>query len=172
MADKDLGEELEKFEEGVENLKNKEFRLLGMKMTPTTIGALFAGLASLFGMLYGGFLTYQKVEALAELDLGEVQAAMEKTSADVERIKADVLVIKEDLKEDIRGVKDKIDYVETKVDKRIQAFDEKTLSLETKVDSKLTTFDEKMDRLDQKRLEDKKELEDRLQKALDNPLAN
>jgi F0F1-type ATP synthase membrane subunit b/b' len=165
MADKDLGEELEKVEEGIENLKNKEFRLLGMKMTPTTIGALFAALASVFGMLYGGFVTYQKVEALAELDLDAVQAQMEKTSADVERIKADAQTIKDDLKDDIRDVKDKIDYVETKVDKRIQSFDEKVLGLETKVDTKMTRFEENVEKT-------KREFEDKLQKALDNPLAN
>ena len=44
MADKDLGNELEKFEEGIENLKNKEFRLFGIKMTPMTISALIAGI--------------------------------------------------------------------------------------------------------------------------------
>src|SRR5210317_309592 len=62
MADKDLGDELEKFEEGIENLKNKEFRLFGIKVTPMTISALVAVLGSVIGALYGGFLMYQKVE--------------------------------------------------------------------------------------------------------------
>ena len=46
---KDLGDGLEAFEEEVENLKNKKMKLLGITMTPTTIGALFALLGSIGG---------------------------------------------------------------------------------------------------------------------------
>lgn len=164
MSEKDLGEELEKIEQGIDNLKNTEFRIFGLKMTPTTIGALIAAIGSLLGMLYGGFLTYQKVEEIANLDLGSIQAQMEQTSADVERIKTDAETIKNDLKQDIKTVKNSVDYVETKVDSRIQAFDSKVLALENKVDDKLTRFENLVDKT-------KTDLEDKLQKALDNPLA-
>ena len=40
MADKDLGESLENMEEGIENLKNKEFRVLGIKVTFMSVTAL------------------------------------------------------------------------------------------------------------------------------------
>ena len=62
MADKDLGQELENLEEGIENLKNKEFRIMGIKVTFMTVSALVAVIGSVIGTLYGGFLMYQKVE--------------------------------------------------------------------------------------------------------------
>jgi hypothetical protein len=168
MAERDLGQGLE----DLENLKDKGFRLFGIKMTVTSVMALLAVIGSILGALYGGLITYQKVEALAELDLDSIAAQMEKTSEDLERIKADVLVIKDDLKQDVRDIEKNLDYVEGKVDGRLQSFDEKVLALETKVDRKLTAFDTKIDRLDNKLNEQKIELEDKLQKALDNPLAN
>jgi hypothetical protein len=168
MADRDLGQSLE----NLENLKDKGFRIAGIRMTPASVMGLLALVGSIMGALYGGLITYQKVEALAELDLDSIAAQMAKTSADVERIKEDTLVIKDDLKADIRGVKDKIDYVETKVDGRIQSFDEKVLALENKVDNKILKSENKMDRLEDKLAKQKEELEATLQKALDNPLAN
>ena len=168
MAQRDLGQSLE----DLENLKDKGFRLFGIKMTVTSVMALLALVGSLLGALYGGLITYQKVEALAGLDLDSIAAQMEKTSEDLERIKADVLVIKDDLKADVRDIEKNLDYVEGKVDGRLQAFDEKVLALENKVDSKLTNFENKIDRLGNKIDEQKIELEDKLQKALDNPLAN
>jgi Skp family chaperone for outer membrane proteins len=161
MADRDLGQSLE----NLENLKDKGFRIAGIRMTPASVMGLLALLGSVFAALYGGFITYQKVEALAELDLDSIAAQMAKTSEDVERIKEDAQTIKDDLKDDIRDVKDKIDYVESKVDKRLQAFDEKLLGLETKVDTKMTRFEEKVEKTS-------KDFEEKLQKALDNPLAN
>ena len=168
MAERDLGQSLE----NIENLKDKGFRLFGIRMTPASVMGLLALVGSILGALYGGLITYQKVEALAELDLGEIAAQMQQTSEDLERIKADVLVIKDDLKQDVRDIEKNLDYVEGKVDGRLQAFDEKLLSLETKVDSKLTKFDQKMDRMEDKLESQKLELEDKLQKALDNPLAD
>jgi len=168
MAERDLGQSLEDFE----NLKDKGVRIAGIRMTPASVMGLLALVGSILGALYGGLITYQKVEALAELDLDSIAAQMSKTSEDLERIKADVLVIKDDLKQDVRDIEKNLDYVEGKVDGRLQAFDEKVLSLETKVDTKLTSFDTKIDRLDNKLTEQKIELEDKLQKALDNPLAN
>ena len=168
MAQRDLGQSLE----NLENLKDKGVRIAGIRMTPASVMGLLALVGSILGALYGGLITYQKVEALAELDLGEISAQMQQTSEDLERIKADVLVIKDDLKQDVRDIEKNLDYVEGKVDGRLQAFDEKVLSLETKVDSKLTKFDQKMDRIEDKLEANKLEIEEKLQKALDNPLAN
>ena len=39
MADKDLGESLENMEEGIENLKNREFQVFGVKVTFMTASA-------------------------------------------------------------------------------------------------------------------------------------
>ena len=168
MAQRDLGQSLENFE----NLKDKGVRVAGIRMTPASVMGLLALVGSILGALYGGLITYQKVEALAALDLDEISAQMQQTSEDLERIKADVLVIKDDLKADVRDIEKNLDYVEGKVDGRLQAFDEKLLALENKVDTKLTRFEQKMDRIEGKQEANKQELLDRLQKALDNPLAD
>ena len=49
MAEKDLGDGLEAFENEVEELKNKKMKIFGITMTPTTIGALFALLGAIGG---------------------------------------------------------------------------------------------------------------------------
>tara|TARA_A100001015_G_C14960749_1_gene700780 strand:+ start:1446 stop:1625 length:180 start_codon:yes stop_codon:yes gene_type:complete len=53
---RDLKQELENVEEGIENFKNKEFRILGLKITFMSVSALIAVLGSVLGALYGGFL--------------------------------------------------------------------------------------------------------------------
>ena len=56
MSEKDLGQSLENMEEGIENLKNKEFRVFGIKVTFMTASAAVAVVGSVIGTLYGGFL--------------------------------------------------------------------------------------------------------------------
>ena len=58
MADKDLGEGLEQIEQGIEDLKNKEFKILGVKVTAITVGAAFGVASTVVGGLYGAFTVY------------------------------------------------------------------------------------------------------------------
>ena len=39
MSEQDLGQGLEALEEGIEDLKNKEFKIFGIKVTAVTAGA-------------------------------------------------------------------------------------------------------------------------------------
>jgi Holliday junction resolvasome RuvABC ATP-dependent DNA helicase subunit len=150
MSDKDLGEELENLEEGVENLKNKEFKLFGLKMTPMTIGAAFAALSSIIGALYAGFTMYQQIEEIASLDLASYQQQMTETSQQIE-IQSKLLRSIEDNLRDTKQL---------------------TYDIEKRVNDKVVNFENKMDRFELKVDKNKEELEDKLQKALDNPLAN
>jgi len=150
MSEKDLGEELENLEEGVENLKNKEFKLFGIKMTPMTIGAAFAALSSVIGALYAGFTMYQQIEEIASLDLASYQQQMTETSQQIE-IQSKLLRSIEDNLRDTKQL---------------------TYDIEKRVNDKVVNFERKMDRFEQKVDKNKEELEDKLQKALDNPLAN
>jgi len=140
MADKDLGEELENIEEGIENLKNKEFRLLGMKMTPMTIGALIAAIGSVVGALYGGFLMYQKVEQAIEFV--DQQQEYEEKIADFENR----MVLSE------TKLEEAIDYT------RDINNDNTIKDLQTKIERDLSDLDARISK--------------KLQRALDNPLAN
>lgn len=150
MADKDLGEELENIEEGIENLKNKEFKLLGMKMTPMTIGAAITALGSLIGMLYGGFVMYQKVEAIAEIEPDAIFAELEKIGTRIDEQEKDA----DGMKSDIKRAEDTADSAYRYVK-----------DVNKDVNDELRAF-----RKDIKELETN--LEDKIQKALDNPLAN
>lgn len=67
MADKDLGELTENFEEEVENLKNAKMKIFGITMTPTTIGAAFAVISSIIGGLYGAFQVYDDYMGMKEI---------------------------------------------------------------------------------------------------------
>ena len=150
MSDKDLGEELENIEEGVENLKNKEFKLFGMKMTPMTIGAAFAALSSVIGALYAGFTMYQQIEEIASLDLASYQQQMTETSQQIE--------IQSKLLQSIEG--------------NLRDTKQLTYDIEKRVNDKIVRFEDKMDKFEQRTENTKAELEDKIQKALDNPLAN
>jgi len=163
MSDKDLGEELENIEEGVENLKNKEFKLFGIKMTPMTIGALFAGLSTVVGGLYGGFLMYQKVEQAIEFvdqqqeyeeKIAGFQQRMEMIEQQVTSIDENNQQIKNDLKGDINRAEETADSAYRYVK-----------DVNKEVNDELRAF-----RKDMKELETN--MEDKIQKALDNPLAN
>jgi hypothetical protein len=163
MSDKDLGEELENLEGELDNLKNKEFKLFGIKMTPMTIGAAFAALSTVIGTLYGGFLMYQKVEQAIEFvdqqqeyeeKIAGFEGRMELIEQQVTAINENTTNIKTDLKGDIQRAEGTADdayryvkEVNKDVNDELRAFRKDMKELET-------TF------------------ENKLQKALDNPLAN
>ena len=188
---KDLGQELENMEEGIENLKNKEFRILGIKVTFMSVSALLAVLGSVLGALYAGFLMYQKIEEVAGLDVGAFEQRMEIIETKLEEAVDYTRDIKGDLRDDILAiektadrVEDEVRKVESEVREIIQNAEER---FENKRDRLQNDYDEKanrlqssnqtrMDDLEAKVERDMKDLDDRLtkklQRALDNPLAN
>ena len=145
----------------VEDLPNKQIKVKGFKFSGASIMALFALISTILGSLYGGFLLYQKVEALASLDLGDISSQMKKTSADVMRIEEHANTIKLELKKDMTDLRNSQWNLESKVDGKLQS-----------VDTKLTNYDTKLDRFEIKVEKVKTDMEKRIQESLDNPLAN
>ena len=141
----DLGDKLDE----IEGLKDKSFTLLGMRMTPTTIVAAIAGIGSVLGALYGGFTMYQKVEEIAGLDLGAYAAQMEQTSNKIETQGR----LLESIEQNLRDAK------------------QLTYDIEKRVNDKIVRFEDKMDKFEIKVENTKTELQDQIQKALDNPLS-
>ena len=200
MSDKDLGEQLDNMEEGIENLKTKEFRVLGIKVSFMSITALVTVLGTVVGSLYGGFLMYQKVEQAiefveqqeeyeAKIATFEEQMALMRTEVDATLEYA--RDIKGGLRDDILGIEKQVDRMEDKVrDQEAETreiiqnaeerFENKRDALQNDYDEKANRLQEsntsRMDDLEAKVERDLKELEDRitgkLQRALDNPLAN
>jgi hypothetical protein len=160
----DLGEKLEE----IDGLKDKAFTILGLRMTPVTIGAAVTLLSTVCGTLYGGFLMYQKVEEVASMDLGAYQQQMEIMDAKVQEALDYARDIKNGLKDDIIQLEKQVDRAEDAV----RTNEEKVRSL---IDDAEKRFETRRDQLRMSQDQDMKELEDRLngklQRALDNPLA-
>ena len=78
--EKDLGKGIENFEKEVENLKNKEFKIFGIKVTAVTISMAIGLISSGIGALYGAFVAYQdymnmkeKIENYSSPDLSGIE---------------------------------------------------------------------------------------------------
>ena len=202
MADKDLGEGIEQFEEEIENLKNTKMKLFGITMTPTTIGAAFALVSSLLGGLYGTFTVYNDYMGMKEIvenidvDAIKSENALVIQKMDENMVRIDDAIeytrdIKQGLRDDILGIEKQVDRVEDNMRKQEEdvrviiqnaeeRFENKRDALQNDYDQKANNLrdvnDRRMTDLESKIERDMRELEssitNKLQKALDNPLAN
>ena len=145
----------------IEGLVDKRIKLGGLRFTYTQLVGAFALLSTIVGSLYGGFLMYQKVEGIANLDLGAIQSAMEKTSADVLRVEEVAKDIKVELKEDLARLRTAQYNLENRIDSKLQS-----------VDVRITTMDNKLDKFDIQLDATEEKLMKRVQQSLDNPLSN
>jgi Skp family chaperone for outer membrane proteins len=122
----------------------------GLRFTPTQLGLALGLLSSVVGALYGGFVMYQKVEEIASLDLGAYAQQMQQTSDKIETQEK----LLDSIEQNLRDAK------------------QLTYDIEKRVNDKVVYFEGKMDKFEAKVDATKAELEDKIQKALDNPLAN
>ena len=144
-----------------EGIKDKKLKMFGVRVSGTSIVAALAFISTIVGTLYGGFLMYQKVEGIANLDLGAISSQMAKTSSEVLRIEEHADAIKIELKKDMTDLRNSQWSLESKVDTKLQS-----------VDTKLTNYDTKLDRFEIKVEKTKEDINKRIQESLDNPLAN
>ena len=153
----DLGDKVAE----IEGLVDKRIKLGGLRFTYTQLVGAFALLSTIVGSLYGGFLMYQKVEGIANLDLGAIQSAMEKTSVDVLRVEEVAKDIKVELKEDLARLRTAQYNLENRIDSKLQS-----------IDVRITTMDNKLDKFDIQLDDTEEKLMKRIQQSLDNPLNN
>ena len=153
----DLGDKVAE----IEGLVDKRIKLGSLRFTYTQLVGAFALLSTIVGSLYGGFLMYQKVEGIANLDLGAIQSSMEKTSADVLRVEEVAKDIKVELKEDLARLRTAQYNLENRIDSKLQS-----------IDVRITTMDNKLDKFDIQRDDTEEKLMKRIQQSLDNPLSN
>jgi len=213
MADKDLGDLTENFEEEVENLKNTKMKLFGITMTPTTIGAAFAIISSIIGGLYASFQVYDDYMGMKEIVqnidvdaittrnneietlVGNVKSELEVQIASIQKQIDDLEKRVRENKTDTRDQLNQMDSQVRRVEKLVrdteadvrqiiqnaeERFDNKRDALQNQYDNKASQLressDTRMTDLEEKVARDLErvelELNNKLQRALDNPLAN
>ena len=180
----DLGDQLDNIEGEVENLKNTKMKLFGITMTPTTIGAAFALVSTLLGSLYGGFEVYKDYmemkEKLANLDVEAIEARNDLIETKLDEAIEYTRDIKSGLRDDILAIEKQADRVEDMVRESEnevrnivrdaeKSFDEKRDRLQSDYDTAASRLRDNSDRKIQE-LEER--LNAKLQRALDNPLAD
>jgi len=153
----DLGEKVAE----IEGLVDKRLKIGSLRFTYTQLVGAFALLSTIIGSLYGGFLMYQKVEGIANLDLDAIAGQMAKTSADVLRVETVAKEIKVELKEDLARLRTAQYNLENRLDTKLQS-----------VDVRITTMDNKLDKFDIQMYDMEEKLMKRIQQSLDNPLSN
>lgn len=190
MSEKDLGEELEKLEEGVENLKNTQFKIFGIKVTPVTIGAAFTLVSTVIGGLYGAFTVYndymdmkEQIQSYVAPDLSGFQEQLSIMDEKMKSVEDSVVQatdysrdIRNNLKADIMRLEGLVDDtsrrtkdIQDSIDDSLRGME--SLNRETEKDVR-DTMRTTEDRIDSKIRQLETDLNDRLQKALDNPLAD
>jgi len=160
----------------VGELEDREFKAGGVKMSFGSIMAILAFISSVVGGLYGGFVLYQKIEAVAGLDLGEYQQQMDVSDAKISGISDKVEESVEYTRDIKNGLKDDILRIEQQTDRIEDMVRESEDKIRAMIDDAEVRFENQRERVRTSQNSDMKELEDRLmsklQRALDNPLAD
>jgi hypothetical protein len=160
----------------IDGLADRQIKAGGMKLTAGSVMAILAFVSTIVGGLYGGFVLFQKIEAVAGLDLEEYQLQMEIMDAKVtgisEKVEESVEYsrdIKNGLRSDILSIEKQTDRVEDMVRKSED-------KVRTMIDAAEVRFENQRERVRVSQDGSMKELEDKLmgklQRALDNPLAD
>ena len=160
----------------IDGLADRQIKAGGMRLTAGSIMAIFAFLSTIVGGLYGGFVLYQKIEAVAGLDIEAYQQNMNVMDAKIvgisEKVEESVEYtrdIKNGLKDDILRIEQQTDRIEDMVRKS----EDKVRDM---IDGAEVRFENQRERVRVSQSGAMKELEetlmDKLQRALDNPLAD
>ena len=156
----------------------------GVKFTGGKMFALITALSTLGGAAWGGFEVYKDYMDMKEIIANIDTTAIEARNKIIEQKLDDAIDytrdIKNGLKDDITSIEKQADRVEDRLretEERVRlAIQSAEVRFENKRDALQNDYDQKAnslrDRTDQKINDVEKRLNDKLQKALDNPLAN
>ena len=158
-----------KIADGIDGLADRQLQAGGMKLTAGSILAIFAFLSTVGSGLYGGLLMWQKIEEVAGLDLEEYQTQMELMDANIQQTMDYTREIKTGLRDDILSIERQADRIEDMVRKSED-------NVREMIDKAEVRFENQRERVRVSQSGEMKELEDKLtkklQRALDNPLAD
>jgi type II secretory pathway pseudopilin PulG len=160
----------------VESLADKEVKAGGVKLTASSVLAILAFLSTVVGGLYGGFTLYQKIEEVAGLDLTAYQQQMDVMDAKVSGISEKVEESVEYTRDIKNGLKDDLLRIEQQTDRVEDMVRDNEDKVRSMIDDAEVRFENQRERVRVSQSSAMKELEDRLvtklQRALDNPLAD
>ena len=160
----------------VESLADREVKAGGVKLTASSVLAILAFLSTVVGGLYGGFTLYQKIEEVAGLDLTAYQQQMDVMDAKVSGISEKVEESVEYTRDIKNGLKDDLLRIEQQTDRVEDMVRDNEDKVRTMIDDAEVRFENQRERVRVSQSSAMKELEDRLvsklQRALDNPLAD
>jgi len=165
-----------KIADNIDGLADREFKTGGMKLSFGSIMAILAFLSTIVGALYAGFLMWQKIEAVTGLDLEEYQLQMDVMDAKVSGISEKVEESVEYSRDIKNGLRDDLLRLESQVDRIEDMVRESEEKVRTMIDNAEVRFENQRERVRVSQDSSMKELEDKLmgklQRALDNPLAD
>ena len=165
-----------KIADNIDGLADREFKTGGMKVSFGSIMAILAFLSTIVGGLYGGFVLYQKIESVAGLDLEEYQLQMDVMDAKVTGISEKVEESVEYSRDIKNGLRSDILSIEKQTDRVEDMVRESEDKVRTMIDNAEVRFENQRERVRTSQSSTMKELEDKLmdklQRALDNPLAD
>jgi hypothetical protein len=165
-----------KIAEDIDGLADREFKAGGVKMSFGSVMAILAFLSTIVGGLYGGFVLYQKIEELAGLDIDAYQQQMDVMDTKVSGISEKVEESVEYTRDIKNGLKDDILRIEQQTDRIEDMVRDNEDKVRAMIDAAEVRFENQRERVRVSQSGSMKELEDRLmgklQRALDNPLAD
>lgn len=160
----------------IDGLADRQIKAGGMRLTAGSIMAIFAFLSTIVGGLYGGFVLYQKIEAVAGLDIEAYQQNMNVMDAKITGISEKVEESVEYTRDIKNGLKDDILRIEQQTDRIEDMVRESEDKVRSMIDDAEVRFENQRERVRVSQSGSMKELEerlmDKLQRALDNPLAD
>ena len=160
----------------IESLADREVKAGGVKLTASSVLAILAFLSTVVGGLYGGFTLYQKIEEVAGLDLTAYQQQMDVMDAKVSGISEKVEESVEYTRDIKNGLKDDLLRIEQQTDRVEDMVRDNEDKVRKMIDDAEIRFENQRERVRVSQTSSMKELEDRLnaklQRALDNPLAD
>jgi hypothetical protein len=160
----------------VESLADREVKAGGVKLTASSVLAILAFLSTVVGGLYGGFTLYQKIEEVAGLDLTAYQQQMDVMDAKVSGISEKVEESVEYTRDIKNGLKDDLLRIEQQTDRVEDMVRDNEDKVRKMIDDAEVRFENQRERVRVSQTSSMKELEERLnaklQRALDNPLAD
>ena len=160
----------------IDGLADRQIKAGGMKLTAGSVMAIFAFMSTIVGGLYGGFVLYQKIEAVAGLDLEAYQQNMNVMDTKITGISEKVEESVEYTRDIKNGLKDDILRIEQQTDRIEDMVRESEDKVRSMIDDAEVRFENQRERVRVSQSGSMKELEDglmgKIQRALDNPLAD